>query len=37
MLVCDFEHSGGATLIFDTELVGVNEKSLSEEKSDSEL
>ncbi|XP_061360480.1 FK506-binding protein 2 [Gastrolobium bilobum] len=28
---------GGATLIFDTELVGVNEKSLSEEKSNSEL
>nr|ACJ84119.1 unknown [Medicago truncatula] len=28
---------GGATLIFDTELVGVNDKSLSEEKSNSEL
>ncbi|KAK4270176.1 hypothetical protein QN277_023251 [Acacia crassicarpa] len=28
---------GGATLIFDTELVGVNGKTLSEEKPDSEL
>ncbi|TKY68686.1 folding protein [Spatholobus suberectus] len=28
---------GGATLIFDTELVGVNDKSLSEEKQNSEL
>ncbi|XP_027336773.1 FK506-binding protein 2-like [Abrus precatorius] len=28
---------GGATLIFDTELVGVNDKSLIEEKSNSEL
>ncbi|XP_028765344.1 FK506-binding protein 2 [Neltuma alba] len=28
---------GGATLIFDTELVGVNGKTLTEEKSDSEL
>ncbi|KAK7304548.1 hypothetical protein VNO77_42429 [Canavalia gladiata] len=28
---------GGATLIFDTELVGVNDKNLSEEKPNSEL
>ncbi|KAJ1427910.1 FKBP-type peptidyl-prolyl cis-trans isomerase domain [Sesbania bispinosa] len=28
---------GGATLVFDTELVGVNDKSLSEEKPNSEL
>ncbi|XP_054779785.1 FK506-binding protein 2-like isoform X2 [Prosopis cineraria] len=28
---------GGATLIFDTELVGVNGKTLTEEKPDSEL
>ncbi|KAL3027830.1 hypothetical protein AAZX31_03G078300 [Glycine max] len=28
---------GGATLIFDTELVGVNDKSLGEEKENSEL
>ncbi|XP_057451352.1 FK506-binding protein 2 [Lotus japonicus] len=28
---------GGATLVFDTELVGVNDKSLHEETPDSEL
>ena len=31
------EITGGATLIFDTELVGVNGKTLSEEKPKSEL